>query len=119
RQHDVADPALTQDEVEICRAERALAGLVDDALALERRELGDDLPTGLAAHQHAATRADVTDAGLPCGAVLKHTRAPALVRRQIGKVGSVPLAGVQNPEPLLAKKREHLADRFDTGPTHR
>src|SRR5260221_9795822 len=38
REHEVGDALLAQDEVEVRRAERALAGLVDDDLAVGGRE---------------------------------------------------------------------------------
>ena len=62
-QHDVIDPAQAQHELEIGCAERAFARLVDDRFALMRCKVGDDLPTGLAAHQNAAARPRIADAG--------------------------------------------------------
>ena len=86
----VADAARAQDQLEVGGAERALAGLVDDRLAGQRRELGDDLPARLAAHQDAAARARVADAGADA------LRAPALVGGQVGQVGPMALAGVDD-----------------------
>ena len=89
-EHEVVDAALAQDQLEVGGAERALARLVDHRLAGQRRQLGDDLPARLAAHQDAAARARIADAGadLP--------RAPALVGRQVGEVGPMALAGVED-----------------------
>ena len=87
---DVVDAARAQDQLEVGGAERALARLVDDRLARQRRELGDDLPARLAAHQDAAAGPGIADAGadLP--------RAPALVGGQVGQVGPVALARVDD-----------------------
>jgi hypothetical protein len=83
-QHDVLDAAQPQHQLEVGGAERALAGLVDDRLARQRRQIGDDLPAGLAAHQDAAARAGIADAGADLA------RAPALVGGQVGEVGAWP-----------------------------
>ena len=72
-----------------------------------RRELGDDLPAGLAAHQDAAAGARVADAGAD------PPRAPALVGGQVGEVGPVALAGVDDVVALGAHGGEHAADRLD------
>ena len=95
------DAAQPQHQLEIGGAERALAGLVDDRLAGQRRELGDDVPARLAAHQDAAARARIADAGAD------PARAPALVGRQIGEIGAMALAGVEDVEALRAHRREH------------
>jgi len=59
----VADPARAQQQIQVGRVERALAGLVDDQLAVDRRDLGHDLPTRLAADEDPAARSFVADAG--------------------------------------------------------
>jgi hypothetical protein len=61
-QHQVGYAAQPQHQTKIGGVERALAGLVDDRLAGERRQFGYDLPAGLAAHQEAAAGALVADA---------------------------------------------------------
>jgi hypothetical protein len=61
-QNEVGDAAQPQHQSKIRGAERAFAGLVDKRLAGKRRQLGDDLPAGLAAHQDAAARAGVANA---------------------------------------------------------
>ena len=106
-QHDVLDAAQAQHQFEIGGAERALAGLVDDRLAVARRQLGNDLPAGLAAHQDAAARPGIADAGadLP--------RAPALVGGQIGEIGAMAFAGVDDVEALGARGGERALDRLD------
>ena len=81
-QHDVADAALVEDQFEVSGAERTLARLVDDRLTGDRIEIGDDVPTRLATDQDAAARAAVADAGADA------LRAPALVGRQVGEVGT-------------------------------
>ena len=55
------DAAVAQDEIEIGGEEGALAGFVDDRLARDRRKLGDDVVSRLAAHENAAHRAFVAD----------------------------------------------------------
>ena len=106
-QHDVLDAAQPQHQFEVGGAERSLAGLVDDGFARQRRKIGNDLPAGLAAHQHAAARAGVADTGadLP--------RAPLLVGGQVGEIGPMSLAGVDDVKALLAHHREQLLDRLD------
>ncbi len=106
-EHDVVDAAQPQQQFEIGGAERALAGLVDDRLALARRELGDDLPARLAAHQDAAARTGIADAGADLA------RAPTLVRRQIGEIGAMAFAGVENVKALAACGFERALDRLD------
>src|SRR5439155_1205473 len=82
--------APAQHQFEVGGAERALAGLVDDRLAGKRRQLGDDFPARLAAHQDAAARTRVADAGADT------PRAPALVFRKICEIGAMSLAGVED-----------------------
>jgi len=50
-QHEVADPAHAQDQLEAGDAEAVPAKTVDDRLAGQGREFRDDLPTWLAAHR--------------------------------------------------------------------
>ena len=106
-EHDVLDAAQPQHQFEIGGAERALAGLVDDGLARQRREIGDDLPAGFAAHQHPAAWAGIADsrADLP--------RAPLLVGGQVGEIGAVSFAGMDDVKALCAHHREQLLDRLD------
>ena len=106
-QHDVLDAAQPQHQFEVGGAERALAGLVDDGLAGQRRQIGDDVPAGLAAHQHAAARAGIADSGADLA------RAPPLVGGQVGKVGPVAFAGVDDVKALRAHHREQFLDRLD------
>ena len=87
---DVFDAALVEDQFQVGGAERALAGLVDDRLAFDRVEFGDDVPARFAAHQDAAAGAGIADAGIDAA------RAPALVGGQVGKVGPVALARVDD-----------------------
>src|SRR5262249_43787151 len=89
-EHDVADAARAENQFEIGGAEAALAGLVDHGLAGCRRQFRDEFPAGLAAHQNTAARAGIADAGADLA------RAPALVLRQVGEVGPVPLARMYN-----------------------
>jgi hypothetical protein len=94
-------------QLEIGRAKRAFAGLVDDRLAIGRREVGYDFPAGLAAHQDAPARTGIADAGAdPAG-------APALVCRQVGKIRAMAFAGVEHMKPVAAHRRQNRADRRD------
>ena len=54
-------PRSARTSLELGRVERALAGLVEHDLALDRRELVDDLVAGLAADEDAAVRPLVAD----------------------------------------------------------
>ena len=112
-QHDVADTGSLQHQLQVGGHERALAGLVDDHFARLRLELGDDLPAGLAAHQDAAARPLVADAGAD------PLRAPALVGRQVGEVGLVALARVDDAVALGAHGGKHPPDGFDRRPRQR
>src|SRR5262245_37871275 len=59
----VADAAGAEHQLEIGGTERALARLVDDRLAGQRRKVGNDLPAGLAADEDAPAGTGVADAG--------------------------------------------------------
>src|SRR5258707_4147066 len=85
-EHEVANAPRAEDQLEIGGTEAALTGLVDDRFAIERSDLGNDLPPRLAAHQDAAARSRIADAGTDL------LRAPAFVLGQIGKVRPVSLA---------------------------
>ena len=100
-------PRSAQHQLQVGGAERALAGLVDDRLAGQRREFGNDVPAGLAAHQDAAAGPGIADAGadLP--------RAPALVGGQVGEVGAMAFAGVDDVVALVAHRRQQPLDRLD------
>ena len=88
-----------------------LPGLVDDRLAGTGRELGDDVPAGLAANQDAPAGSPIADAdafisGCP-------PRTPALVGGQVGEIGPVPLARVQDREAGRPHLVQHAADGID------
>ena len=106
-QHDVANAAGIEDQLEIGSAERSLAGLVDDDLAGQWRKLRDNVPAGFAAHEDASAWPGVTDAGADLA------RAPALVRRQIGKVRPMAFARMDDVIAAGAHGRHHGADRLD------
>ena len=112
-ENDVLDAAQPQHQFQIGGTERSLAGLVDDWLAGQRRQVGNDLPAGFAADQHAAAGAGVADSGadLP--------RPPLLVRRQIGEIGAMALAGMDDVKALAAHHREQPLDRLDRGACQR
>src|SRR5690242_5254737 len=73
RQDQIVDSARAQDELEIGRAERALARLVDDHLARQRCELGNNFPPRLTAHEDSSAWTGIANARADA------TRAPALV----------------------------------------
>ena len=110
---DVGDAPLAQDQIEIGRAERSFAGLVDDRLARARRELGDDVPARLAADQDAPAGAAVADADAFISG--RPSRSPALVGGQVGEIGAVALARVQDRIAGRPHLFEHAADRIDAG----
>ena len=69
--HDeLPDAAVVQHRVEVGGVEGALAGLVDDRLAGRGLELVDDVVAVLAAHEDAAHRPGIADAGLEAAAQL-------------------------------------------------
>ena len=74
---ELLDAPVLQDGVEIRSVKGALAGLVDDRFAGLGIKLGNDVVTGLAAHENAAHRAGIADGR--CAAA-----ADFLGRRQIG-----------------------------------
>ncbi len=78
-----------------------LPGLSMIGSPCERVELRNDVPAGLAAHQDAAARAGVADAGAD------PARAPALVRRQVGEIGPMALARMDDVVALGAHRRQH------------
>src|SRR5208282_6530139 len=106
-QHQVGYAPQPQHQFEIGGAKRALAGLVDNWLAGKRRQFGDDLPAWLVPHEDAPAWAGIADAGADA------PRAPALVLRQIGEVGSVALAGVEDMKAGAAHRRKNRRDRLD------
>ena len=62
RQNQIGDAARAQHHLQIRRIKRAFAGLVYHHFARQRRQLGNDLPAGLATHQDAATGAVIANA---------------------------------------------------------
>jgi hypothetical protein len=82
-----------------------VARLVDDDFARQRREFVDDFPAGFAAHQDASAGAFVADAGADA------LRAPALVGRQVGEVGAMAFAGVDDVVARFAHRRQYGLDR--------
>ncbi len=104
---DVVDALEPQQHVEVGGAERALAGLVDDRFAWQRRQFGDDVPAALTADEHSPARPRVADAGADALA------SPPLVGGQVAQVGAVALARVHHVEAVTAHRREDRANRLD------
>ena len=92
--------------MQIGGVERALAGLVDDRFAGLGIKLGNDVVAGFAAHQYPTHRTGVANRGLALAADL-------FGRRQIGEVGSMTFAGMENGKASVAPCREQPSVRFD------
>ena len=103
---ELLDVLVLQDGVQVGGVERALARLVDDRLAGLGIKLGNDVVAGFASHQNAAHRAGVADRR---GAAA----ANFLGRRQIGEVGPMALARMENGKSGGAPRRQKLAVRLD------
>ena len=86
----LGDPACGEDVLQFGGIERALAGLVDDDLAVDRRELVDDVVAVLAADQDAAVFALVPNA-------FRRGTAAEFGRRAVGQVGLDGLRGCGSP----------------------
>src|SRR5271166_1760497 len=102
----LADAAVFQHRVEVGGVKCTLAGLVDDRLAPQWIEFRDDIVPALAPHQDAAHRARVADAG-------SEPAAGFFRRRQVGEVGTMTLAGVDDSQPRGARPLEKRAGRRD------
>jgi len=89
---EVGDAGRLQDGLQVGAVERALAGLVDDDLAPDRRELVDDVVPVLPADQDAAVRPLVAD---PLG----RPAPPELCRWAVREVRQVPLSRVDHQQP--------------------
>ena len=81
----IVDAARAQDELQVCAAERSLAGLVDDRLPWQRLKFLADIPAPLAADENAPARALVPDPGADA------LRAPSLVLGKVRKIGAMAL----------------------------
>src|SRR5208282_4331822 len=100
----LGDAAVLQHRVEVGGVKCALARLVDDGFARPRVQFGDDVMSGLAAHQDAAHRTRVADAGgKPASRLLR--------RRQIRKVGAMTLAGVDDGQRRASCAVEEASGR--------
>ncbi|EGE55512.1 hypothetical protein RHECNPAF_9300166 [Rhizobium etli CNPAF512] len=106
-QDDVCDALLVEDQFKVGGAEGTLARLVDDRFAFDRIEFGDDVPSGFAAGQDTPARTRIADPGAD------PLRAPAFVGRQVGKVGPMALARVDDVIALGAHGGQHAFDRLD------
>jgi hypothetical protein len=80
-----------QDLMQIGLVERALAGLVDDRLAVDRAQLRNNVVAGLAAHQDAARRFGRADSHRGLAAL-------DLGVRRVREVRPVALAGMNDQE---------------------
>ena len=73
----------------------------------QRLQFVDDIPARLAADENAPARSLVADAGADA------LRAPALVVGQVGEVGAMALAGVDDVVALRPRRCEQRLDRLD------
>src|SRR5262249_54879461 len=85
----------------------ALAWFVDDRLARLGLQFVDNVPALFAAYQNPTARAGVANAGADA------LRAPALVGRQVGEVGSMALPRVKDVVPFGAHRLQRCRDRLD------
>src|SRR6516162_10221119 len=90
--NQLRDAPVLQHCIEVGSVKGSLARLIDDRLARQRVEFGDDVVPGLAAHQYAAHRTRVADAG-------SELAADSFRRRQVGEVGTMALAGMNDGQP--------------------
>ncbi len=101
----ILDAVFPQHVVEFGRVERALAGLVDDDLTVERIQCGTDVVAGFAADQDPPHRPGIADA--------QGWRAALdLGRRRVGQIGQMTLAGMQDEQSAIAGCVQHRRDRF-------
>src|SRR5580698_4577343 len=85
-QHDMRHAARTEYVFQIGGEKGALTGFIDNDLAVDRSQLGDDFPARLATDENSASRT-----------LLANTRAdthatPEFIGRQIDELGTVSLA---------------------------
>ena len=92
--------------MQVGRVEGALARLVDDRLAGRRIEFGNDVVAGLAAHQDAAHRTCIANAGLAAPTDL-------LGRGQVGQVRPMALAGMHDRQAGGTPGRQQPAVGLD------
>ena len=105
-EHQVLDAALPEVSVDAGRAEGAIGVLVEDRLAGERRDLGDDLPARLAADEAAAERAAIADDDEVAAGP-----APGPVGLDVGEIGGEGLARVDatvKPAPRIASSTRSM-----------
>ena len=102
---EVLDAVLLQDIVELGGVECALARLVDHDLAGARIQRGNDVVAGLAADQDAAHRAGIADAQ-------GWRTARDLRRRRVGEVRQMSLAGMDDEDAVISRRRQHGGDRL-------
>ena len=110
---DVGDPARSQQEVEVGGVERALAGLVDDQLALDRGDLGHDLPARLARARGSARTGRRRRCRRRCSS--NATACSAGSRR--GR--AVALAGVDDGPARASRARRAPRGRLEARPGER
>ena len=102
-----------EQQVQVRRVEGTLPGFVDDRFAGERRELRNELPTGLPANENPSARSRIADARAD------PLTAPALVGRQVGEIGAMSLTRVHDVVAPRTGGLEHVLNRPDRGPGER
>src|SRR4030095_1525759 len=88
---ELADPAILQNRMKVCRKERALAGLVNDGFSGNRIKFGDDVVSGFTPHENAAHGARIAD-------LFVATTPKFLSRRKITEIGTMSFACVYHGE---------------------
>lgn len=108
--NEILDTAIVEQKFQIRVLKRAAAGLVDDGLRRERRQLRDDIVALLPAHQQPAVGPVVADA-LAAGIVAAAAELAARERREVRPVA---LPGVIDRKAGRAKRRDERLDlRYD------
>ena len=106
REDQMSNPPRPQQQVEVRGVERAFARLVNDRLTLARRHFRNDLPSRLTSHQDSSAWSDAADLRPGAGG------SPALVRREVGEVGSVALPGVDDGHAGVSCRSQHARGRL-------
>jgi len=97
---------IAQDKIKLSGIKGTLAGLIDHPLAIDRRDLGDDLPSRLTAYKDSPTGASFAD---PRADPLS---APQLVGWAVAQIGLVTFTGVHHVHPGSACRSQHFGGRL-------
>ena len=106
-QDEVGDAARAQDQLQVGRVEATFAGLVDHDLTGQGRQIRNDLPPRFAAGEDASAGAGIADAGADLAG------PPSLVGGQIGQVGAMAFACMDDGIAARPQRRKDLGNRTD------